>query len=115
MDEATFGVVLGLCVSLAAIIWHIVESATRKIDDKITASISQIEAKTFDIDLPNVDEMRDAVEDIIQEQLSAMRTPQIADHLGAILQQWAQVKMQKDLMAMQQTKTLVEDTLDKHL
>ena len=98
MDEATVGVVLGLGVALTAIVWHLTERTAHR-----------IEKKTFDLDLPDVDEMREAVEEIIADQLGTMRTPQLADHLGAILQQWAQVKMQKDIHRMNNAAQLVTD------
>ena len=109
MDEATVGVVLGLGVALTAIVWHLTERTAHRIEQKMTDAVSKIEKKTFDLDLPDVDEMREAVEEIIADQLGTMRTPQLADHLGAILQQWAQVKMQKDIHRMNNAAQLVTD------
>ena len=44
--------------------------------------------------------------DLIQDTIGSMRTPQIADHLGAVLQQWANMKMQKEMYALQNTGAL---------
>jgi len=40
-----------------------------------------------------------------------MRTPQIADHIGAMLQQYAQFRMAKEMNAIQQTLPGVADDL----
>jgi len=44
-----------------------------------------------------------------------MRTPQIADHLGAVFQQWAQFKMAKEMNQMNMASQLTEAVPDVDL
>lgn len=46
---------------------------------------------------PIIDQVVDEVQNTIEGVISQMRTPQLADHLGAILSQWAQIKMAKEM------------------
>tara|TARA_Y100000401_G_scaffold116805_1_gene123503 strand:+ start:3490 stop:3816 length:327 start_codon:yes stop_codon:yes gene_type:complete len=58
---------------------------------------------SFNVDLGNldtneaVDAMRAEVADIVADIMGGMRPPTIADHLGGVLAQFAQIKMMKEL------------------
>jgi hypothetical protein len=99
MDEGMMGLVLGLCVaSVAFLAWRI-ERQGFSLMAKVDESVSRIESKSLP-DIPDFGELREDLEDLIQDTIGAMRTPQITDHLGAILQQWAQIKFAKEMQAM---------------
>jgi len=51
-------------------------------------------------DIPDFDELRESLEDLIAETIGSMRTPQLADHLGAMAQQFFQMKMAKQMQEM---------------
>ena len=58
---------------------------------------------TFDIALKTsspdaaVEAMREEVADIVNEVLGTMRPPSIADHLGGVISQWAQIRMMREV------------------
>lgn len=58
---------------------------------------------SFNIDLGNLDTseaveaMRSEVSDIVADIMGGMRPPTIADHLGGVLAQFAQIKMMREL------------------
>ena len=58
---------------------------------------------TFDIALKTsspdaaVEAMREEVGDIVNDVLASMRPPSIADHLGGVLSQWAQIRMMREV------------------
>ena len=53
-----------------------------------------------DYDPTNVlDEMKDEVQNLVLEVVSSMKTPTIADHLGGVAAQFAQMRMMKMLHA----------------
>jgi|TARA_R110000824_G_scaffold383859_2_gene577575 hypothetical protein len=99
MDEGMMMAVLGLCVLGVAFLAYRFEKSNLQLRHEIQQGILKIESKTLP-DFPTLDELRDEVEDIIASSMGQMRTPQIADHLGAILQQWAQVKLAKEMQSM---------------
>ena len=99
MDEGMMVAVLGLCVACVAFLAYRFEKSNMLLRHEVQQGILKIESKTLP-DFPTLDELRDEVEDIIAQSMGQMRTPQIADHLGAILQQWAQVKLAKEMNAM---------------
>jgi hypothetical protein len=100
MDEGTMGLVLGLCVaSVAFLAWRI-ERQGFALQAKVDQATAKIEQKTLP-DIPDFGELREELEDLITDTIGAMRTPQITDHLGAILQQWAQIKFAREMNAMQ--------------
>jgi hypothetical protein len=46
-----------------------------------------------------LDEMKDEVQNLVLEVVSSMKTPTIADHLGGVVAQFAQMRMMKMLHA----------------
>jgi hypothetical protein len=114
MDEVLFGAVLALCVGCVAILWWRLERNALIIKHELERSAASVthalDGSTIP-DIPTLAEMRDEMADLIQDTIGSMRTPQVADHLGAILQQWAQIKMAKEMNAMQNSPML--DNLSK--
>ena len=100
MDEGTMGAVLGLCVACIAIVWLMMEKIQSRFESKIDNAVAEIRSKPVD-GIPSIDDIREELEDLIQYTMGQMRTPQIADHIGAMLQQYAQFRMQKEMHAMQ--------------
>ena len=97
--KALWRPVLGLCVVGVAFLAYRFEKSNIQLRHEIQLGIEKIDSKIIP-DFPTLDELREEVEDIIASSMGQMRTPQIADHLGAILQQWAQVKLAKEMQSM---------------
>ena len=78
MDEGTMGLVLGLCVaSVAFLAWRIERqgfSLQTKLSDA-TAQLAQITTPDF----PDLEELRESLEDLVTDTIGQMRTPQLAD------------------------------------
>jgi len=96
MDEGTMAAVLGLSVACVALLAWLIERQGMKLERMLQAEVQKIEMEAF----PSIDELRDEVADLIADTMGQMRTPQIADHLGAILQQWAQIKFAREMQSM---------------
>jgi hypothetical protein len=105
MDEGTIGLVLGLCVGCVAFLAWRIERQGFALVGKVDEAVSRIETKAIP-EIPDFTELREDLEDLIQETIGSMRTPQIADHIGAMLNQWAQIKFAKEMQAMQSTNML---------
>ena len=114
MDEGMVWVVLGLSVALMGFLAYKIDKSNTAVRHEIQIGIEKLASKGFP-DFPDIEEMREEVEDIIQSTMGAMRTPQIADHLGAVFQQWAQFKMQKEMHQMNVANQLVEAVPDVDL
>lgn len=110
MDEGTMGVVLGLCVACIAIVWLMMEKIQNKFGEHLDRAVDDLRSKPVD-GVPSLDDIRAELEDLINETIGQMRTPQIADHIGAMLQQYAQFRMAKEMNAMQQTLPGLADDL----
>ena len=100
MDEGTVGLVLGLCVACVAFLAWRIERQGFALQAKVDSAVGKIESKAIP-DIPDFTELREDLEDLITETIGSMRTPQIADHIGAVLNQWAQIKFAKEMQAMQ--------------
>ncbi len=99
MDEGTVMVVLGLCVACVAFLAWRIERQGLNLRLELTQAAQRMEEKTFP-DIPDFDELRDSLEDLIADTIGSMRTPQLADHLGAMAQQFFQMKMAKQMQEM---------------
>ena len=99
MDEGTVGVVLALCVACIAFVGWLIEKNSRRIEEQIRKSVYILEEST-NKDWPDFEELREGLEDLIAETVGSMRTPQLADHLGAMAQQFFQMKMAKQMQEM---------------
>ena len=100
MDEGIMGVVLGLLIIAGAFLAYRIEKTQVQLRHEIQLGIEKLEKKAIP-DFPDIDELMDEVQSIITETIGQMRVPTIADNLGAILQNWAQVKMAKEMQSMQ--------------
>jgi hypothetical protein len=100
MDEGTVGLVLGLSVACVAFLAWRIEKQAYTLQQKLDDAANKIESKAIP-DIPDFSELREELEDLITDTIGQMRTPQIADHLGAMLNQWAQIKFAKEMQAMQ--------------
>ena len=105
--------ILGLCVIGAAFLAYRFEKSNIQLRHEIQLGIEKIDSKVIP-DFPTLDELREEVEDIIASSMGQMRTPQIADHLGAILQQWAQVKLAKEMQSMNPQNMLESISNQEH-
>jgi len=107
MDEGTLGLVLGLCVaSVAFLAWRIErQAAMLRLD--LAQAVAIVDQKALP-DIPDFTELREDLEDLIQETIGTMRPPQIMDHLGGIMAQWAQFKMAKEMNALQMPTALAD-------
>jgi len=93
------GAVLALSVAgIAFLAWRI-EKHGMLLKMQLIESAGKLEEKTFP-DIPDFTELREDLEDLIQETIGSMRTPQLADHLGAMAQQFFQMKMAKQMQEM---------------
>jgi len=99
MDEGTVMVVLGLCVACVAFLAWRIERQGLNLRLELTQAAQRMEEKTFP-EIPDFDELRDSLEDLIADTIGSMRTPQLADHLGAMAQQFFQMKMAKQMQEM---------------
>lgn len=99
MDEGTVMVVLGLCVACVAFLAWRIERQGLNLRLELTQAAQRMEEKSFP-DIPDFDELRDSLEDLIADTIGSMRTPQLADHLGAMAQQFFQMKMAKQMQEM---------------
>jgi len=100
MDEGTMGAVLGLLIIAGAFLAYRIEKTNIALKHEIQLGIEKLEKKAIP-DFPDIDELMDEVQGIITETIGQMRVPTIADNLGAILQNWAQVKMAKEMSSLQ--------------
>ena len=105
MDEGTMGLVLGLCVgSVAFLAWRI-ERQGFALQEKLNVATSELASITAP-DFPDLEELRNSLEDLVTDTIGQMRTPQLADHLGAMAQQFFQMKMAKEMAAFQDNPML---------
>lgn len=96
MDEVWMGAFLGLSMACVAFLAWLIDRQGLRLERILAAEVSKIEMEAF----PDLDELKEDVAEMIADTMSSMRTPQIADHLGGILQQWAQIKFAKEMQAM---------------
>lgn len=98
-----------VCLGVVLVAWVLfavrLERNSTQLRHDIAIGIERLSSKTLP-DFPDIDELRDEIEDIIAQTIGSMRTPQIADHLGAILSNWAQVKMAKEMQSINEGNLL---------
>tara|TARA_R110000744_G_scaffold366540_3_gene475638 strand:- start:826 stop:1185 length:360 start_codon:yes stop_codon:yes gene_type:complete len=119
MDEVWFGVVLAFCVLAGAFLAYRIEKNANSLRHELALSVAKLDAKVFP-ELPDFDELRNSLEDLIEDTIGSMRTPQAADHLMAMAQQWFQIKMAKqmndipglDLITGQEPRDPTQETSD---
>jgi len=109
MDGVYFGGTIGALLVMVALLWWRLDRNALIIKHELEQSATSISHALDGAslpDIPTLEDMREEMSDLIQDTIGSMRTPQIADHLGAVLQQWANMKMQKEMFAMQNTGAL---------
>lgn len=104
LEEVLF-VLLGLLVAFNIGLFI----AIKRCEDLLT-SISY-DAKALDPDT-TVDALRDEVGSLVQEIMGSMRPPTIADHLGGVLSQFAQMRLMKMMQADGMLPDAVADTIE---
>lgn len=109
MDWGTVAVFLGIMATWGALFWWRIEKNSMVLTQKLIEAKSEMTA-TFPID-----EIKEELSELIFDTIGEMRPPAIADHLGGILSQWAQIKMAKTMQDMgmsQLTQPVLEDELN---
>ena len=101
IDEVLF-LLLGLLVAFNIGVWI----AIRRCESLLT-TISY-DAKGLNPD-DTVDALREEVGSLVQEVIGTMRPPTIADHLGGVLSQFAQMR----LMKMMQSEGMLPDAVSQ--
>jgi hypothetical protein len=96
MVEVWLAVWSGLNVASIALIWWRLEKNAILMRHEIESSARTL-AKAAGDPSEIVDSLADELQSVIGEAMGNFRTPQLADHLGAILSQWAQIKMAKEM------------------
>jgi hypothetical protein len=99
MDEGMMGALSALLVACVAFLAWRIEKHALTVRQDLDRSVQQLAEKTIP-DIPDFDELRESLEDLIAETIGSMRTPQLADHLGAMAQQFFQMKMAKQMQDM---------------
>lgn len=113
MLEVFLGVSIGVVLVSVAVIWWRLERNAFIIQHALEASSRDVKHSMDSAtlpDIPTLEDFREEIQDIIQDTIGSMRTPQMADHLGAILQQWAQVKMHKEMAALQDAGKMIQNS-----
>jgi len=110
MDEGMVGAVLGLLIIAGAFLAYRIEKTQVQLRHEVQLGIEKLEKKAIP-DFPDIDELMDEVQGIITETIGQMRVPTIADNLGNILQNWAQMKMAKEMQSM--NSMVLEAPVDK--
>ena len=98
MDDGIMGVVWGLLFIGGGFLAYRIEKCNVQIKHQLEIGIQKIESKG--IPTLDIEELRAELEDLIAESIGSMRQPQMIDHLGGILQQWAQIKFAKEMQTM---------------
>lgn len=121
MDEVWFGVVLALCVACVAFLAYRMEKNANALKHELALSVAKLDSKTFP-EMPDFEELKESLEDLIEDTIGSMRVPQAGDHLMAMAQQWFQIKMAKqmngipglDLLAPQEPGTQENPEYEMH-
>lgn len=96
MDAGTVAAILGINIALGVIIWWRLEKNGMVLDVKLKEAAASIENQAP----ANFENFKDDISDLILDTIAEMRPPAIADHLGGILSQWAQLKFAKQMQEM---------------
>lgn len=100
MEEVWLGAVLAVCVGCVAFLAYRMEKNANALRHELALSVAKLDSKTFP-EIPDFNEMREGLEDLIEETIGSMRVPQAADHIMAMAQQWFQIKMAKQMEGFQ--------------
>jgi len=108
MDDVWVGVLLALSVIAGAFFAWRMEKNAVVLRHEIGISVAKLEAKVLP-EFPNFDEVVENLEDLITETIGNMRTPQVADHIGAMAQQWLQFKLAKEMNSLNPATALTHE------
>ena len=92
MDEGTLGLVLGLSVACVAFLAWRIETKANSLRIELIETAAKLENSSAQ-SIPDFDELKESLEDLIADTIGSMRPPQLVDHLGAMAQQFFQMKM----------------------
>ena len=98
MDEGIMGGVWGLLLIGGGVLAYRIEKCNVNIKHQLEIGMQKIEQKG--VPSLDIEELKEELEDLIAETIGSMRQPQMIDHLGGILQQWAQIKFAKEMQTM---------------
>lgn len=110
MVEVWLAVWSGLNVACIALIWWRLEKNAILMRHEIERSARTL-AKAAGDPAEIIDGLADEMQSVIGEAMATFRTPQLADHLGAILSQWAQIKMAKEMNALNPSAPEIEEVV----
>lgn len=98
MVEVSLAAFWGMGVMWVALIWWRLERNALILKQELHSARAAVEATvptTF-----NIQDLKAELEDLISDTIGAMQPPSIADHLGGVLAQWAQIKMMKEAQSV---------------
>lgn len=107
LEEVLF-VLLGLLVSFN--IGHLL--TLRRCETALLALTLESKALTQFDPGAMVNSLRDEVGEIVADVMASIRTPTVADHLGGVVAQFAQMRMMKALQADGMLPVAVDDSID---
>jgi len=99
MVEVSLGVFWGMGVLFTALIWWRLEKNALIFKHEMAQARSLIEQANPEG--LNMADLREELEDLIGQTIGSMSPPSIADHLGGVLAQWAQLKLMREAQTMQ--------------
>lgn len=99
MESWALGMLVGLLLSaMVLLLWRLEKchSSIANMASNLHLSLKQdIENVSTETSDSFIDEIREELLNIVSQTIETMRPPNIADHLGGILNQFAQMKMMK--------------------
>jgi NTP pyrophosphatase (non-canonical NTP hydrolase) len=98
MVEVSLGLLWGMGTVWVALIWWRLERNALILKHELAEAARAVEAASptnF-----NITDLKAELEDLIADTIGSMQPPSIADHLGGVLAQWAQIKMMKEAQGM---------------
>lgn len=110
MVEVSLGLLWGMGTVWVALIWWRLEKNALILKHELAqakASIENAAPTNF-----NVADLKAELEELIADTIGSMQPPSIADHLGGVLAQWAQIKMMKEAQTMQGPPVIPEPMVD---
>lgn len=110
MVEVSLAVFWGMGAVFTALIWWRLERNALILKHELTAAARAVESAT-PTDF-NIQDLKAELEELIAETIGSMSPPSIADHLGGVLAQWAQIKMMREAQNLNGPPIIGEPTVD---
>lgn len=98
---------LALCVSFLIVVIYF-KGIINRLEDRLNESTRKILGK--EVELPNLNELKDEVLDVVHDTLQNLQPPSAIDHLMGAASQYFQLKMMKDFN-LNDVKELAVDTV----